>query len=280
MKKITLIGVGLIGTSLIASLKRKGLVDFVTGIDPNAEHLHHAQSLLDDAQTELSQESLLADMIIIATPVGIVSNILKELAKFSLNRTIITDVGSTKRTILQAYQKYLPHHFSYCVAAHPIAGSERHGSLAAQENLFDGKKIIICPHEQQNEASLQMVQQMWEATGAEIIHMNADEHDGVFAHVSHMPHLLAYAFMQTILQSPNRETLLRLAGSGFRDFTRIAASHPDIWTDIAFNNTSAILNELKKYRDEIEQLISMIQTQDQQQLHDYLQQAHQLRSQW
>ena len=281
--QITLVGVGLIGGSLVLDLKRKGLVTKVVGVDIHADNLARAieRKVIDEAVNELNEASVTgADLVLLATPVATLPLLCARLAPLLDKHTIVADVGSTKQSALQAFETYLPQHFPRCVATHPIAGSDRHGALAAQFGLFEHKKLILCPHQQQHTASFELVEKMWQAVGAQTYCMPATEHDAIFAAVSHLPHLLAYAYVHQIATHPQGETYLNFAGSGFRDFTRIASSHPAIWTDITLANRDSLLALLNGYHQQLIQLEHALQQQDADALSRYFTQAKTTRDDW
>lgn len=196
LNQITLIGVGLIGGSFVLDLKRLGLVRHVTGIDVNESNLERAleRKVIDSAAIGIRAEHIAeADLVLIATPVSTLGDICRTIAPFLRPDTVVSDVGSTKQSALAAFARHLPQHLPQCVAAHPIAGSDRSGALAAQFGLYQDKKLILCPHETQNPEAEALVGRLWQAVGAQIFRMSAQEHDAVFAAVSHLPHILAFA---------------------------------------------------------------------------------------
>ncbi|MCP2040977.1 prephenate dehydrogenase [Neisseria sp. HSC-16F19] len=280
---LALIGVGLIGGSLALDLKRGGHVREVVGIDIDADNLTRAleRKVIDRADTRIDGDSIGgADMVLLATPVATLADICRRIAPHLAPQTLVSDVGSTKQSALAAFAQALPQHLPYCVAAHPIAGSDRHGATAAQFGLFAGKKCIVCPHPQQDPAAQATVSALWQTAGAHVHTMDAAEHDAVFAAVSHLPHLLAYAYVHQIGSADARETLLQFAGSGFRDFTRIAASHPAIWTDICLANRDSLQTLLQRQQQELAFLQQCLQQQDRQALADYFQAAKHTRDAW
>ncbi len=283
INKLVLVGVGLIGGSFVLDLKRLGLVGEVVGVDTDATNLARAleRKVIDRACTDLTDSSAAAaDLLVLATPVGTLPAICRQLSPMLAEHTVVTDVGSTKQSALQAFADGLSQQQARCVAAHPIAGSDRHGALAAQFGLFAGKKCIICPHPQQDAQALATVTGLWQAVGAEVHRMPAAEHDAVFAAVSHLPHLLAYAYVHQIDSLPSREALLRFAGSGFRDFTRIAASHPDIWTDICLANREPLQQLLQQQQQQLAFLQHCLQQGDAAALRAFLQTAQHTRNDW
>lgn len=262
---LTLIGVGLIGGSLALDLRRAGLAQHIHGIDPDEENLRQAQQrgIIDSAATQCGAADIArTDIAVIAAPVAAAAQIAHDLAAIVGENTVITDVGSTKQNILEVFRREMPAHFPRCVAAHPIAGSEQSGAAAARYGLFVGQKTVLCPHTQQHSGSLKRVRAMWESVGAQVHIMDAAQHDAVFAAVSHLPHLLAYAYMHRIAADPRAGELLSFAASGFRDFTRIAASRPAIWADAALANRDCLLAELAAYRSTLENLHNLLQHND------------------
>lgn len=283
MKTLVLIGVGLIGGSLALDLKRRNQVGEVVGIDIDGDNLARAleRKVIDRASTTIDAFSIgQADVVLLATPVGVLPAICQSLAPLLAAHTVVTDVGSTKQLALRAFADYLPHHYPHCVAAHPVAGSDRHGALAAQFGLFEGKKCIVCAHEAQDAGSLKTVMALWQAVGARLHELSAAEHDAVFAAVSHLPHLLAYAYVHQIACADGGDELLHFAGSGFRDFTRIAASHPAIWSDICLANRASLQTLLQQQQQQLAFLQHCLAQGDVSALRDYFQAAKDVRDEW
>ena len=283
LNQITLIGVGLIGGSFVLDLKRLGLVRHVTGIDVNESNLERAleRKVIDSAAVGIRAEHIAeADLVLIATPVSTLGNICHTIAPFLRPDTVVSDVGSTKQSALAAFTQHLPQHLPQCVAAHPIAGSDRSGALAAQFGLYQDKKLILCPHETQNPEAEALVGRLWQAVGAHIFCMSAQEHDAVFAAVSHLPHILAFAYVHQILDHADGATYLDFAATGFRDFTRIASSHPAIWTDICFANRDSLLKLLEGQQRQLEKIASLLRNGDSDGLYRYFAEAKQTRDDW
>lgn len=280
---LALIGVGLIGGSFALDLKRLGLVRQVNGIDLNSDNLDRAleRKVIDRAFPEIGAESIGgADVVLIATPVAALPAVCTQIAPHLSAHSIISDVGSTKQSALAAFRRHLPQQLPNCVAAHPIAGSDRHGALAAQFGLYEDKKLVLCPHEAQNPAALQHIEQLWRQVGARTFRMSAEEHDRIFAAVSHLPHLLAFAYVNQIRQHPEGGTFLDFAASGFRDFTRIASSHPAIWTDISLANRDTLLELIAGQRQQLEEIEKLLQTRDADGLYRRFAEAKQTRDEW
>lgn len=280
---ITLIGVGLIGGSFVLDLKHKELAGRVSGIDPDPANLERAleRKVIDRAFGRICAEAVAgADLVLIATPVAALPAVCAELAPLLDGRQVVTDVGSTKQSAINAFCRSLPQHLPRCIAAHPVAGSDRSGALAAQFGLFQGRKLIICPHGGEEAGSLALVESLWQAAGAETCRMDAAAHDAVFAAVSHLPHLLAYAYVHHMAAHPDGGLYLGFAASGFRDFTRIAASHPAIWTDICMANKHSLLALLEGQQQQLAALAAMLEAGDAAALYRYFDRAKQARDDW
>lgn len=283
IKQLTLIGVGLIGGSFALDLKRQNRVDRVVGIDTDANNLARAleRKVIDEAFSEINSTSVgQSDLIVIATPVATLPEICRTLAPLVDKNTVITDVGSTKQSTVDAFYRYLPKQLRYCVAAHPIAGSDRNGALAAQFGLYQDKKLIICPHELQDETAIELIESLWQAVGAQVYRMQAQQHDAIFAAVSHMPHLVAFSYVHQMLDHPDGAQYLKFAASGFRDFSRIASSHPAIWTDIFLANKESLLALIEGQQQQLQQLATLLRENDRQELYRYFEEAKQTRDRW
>lgn len=281
-ENVVLIGVGLIGGSLVLDLKRQQLIAHVHGVDLDTANLERAleRHVIHSASTIMDERITQADLIILATPVGTIAQIAQALKPWLNSHATIIDVGSTKQTTIDNIARYLPGHFERFIATHPIAGSDRHGAMAAQFRLFENKKLILCPHPQQNPVSYQKVWQLWQATGALVSELSPSEHDEILAMVSHLPHLIAYSYMHTIVGQQLGELALDYAGSGFRDFSRIAASHPAIWTDVSFANQDSLLTLIDEQQAQLQRLKNLIKQGDAQALYAYYDQAEQWRAAW
>ena len=283
IRQLTLIGVGLIGGSFALDLKRLGLVRHVAGVDTDAANLERAleRRVIDSASCDISAANVgEAELVLIATPVAALAAVCRAAAPLLRADAIVSDVGSTKQSALAAFAEHLPQHLPRCVAAHPIAGSDRHGALAAQFGLYRNKKLVICPHEGQQPAAAGRIAALWQAVGAQVHRMDAAEHDAVFAAVSHLPHLLAFAYVGQIREHPDVQTFLDFAASGFRDFTRIASSHPAVWRDIALANRGFLQQLAAAQRAQLERLETMLQNRDADGLYRYFAAAKQTRDEW
>ena len=271
MKKIVIFGVGLIGGSVALALKeaqtKPGSMQII-GLGRNPASLASALQLgvidagLDSEQADLQTTLADADVILIAAPVAQTSGILARIKPHLNPHTVITDAGSTKSDVLACAQTILVEQFNQFVGGHPIAGAEKSGVTAARADLFVGKNVVLTPSANTQADALARVTEFWQACGAKVSSMPAQAHDEIFASVSHLPHLLAFALVDELAARPNAAELFGFAASGFRDFTRIAGSHPEMWRDISLANKDALLKELAAYQDELARLKTLLQNQD------------------
>lgn len=271
MKKIVIFGVGLIGGSFALALKKASEVH-ITGIGRSQESLKEALALgVIDAYVDTFSDTLQAnihaacsdaDLILIAAPVAQTTSILQSIKPHLNSHTIITDAGSTKSDVLACAKAVLGAQFNQFVGGHPIAGAEKSGVSVATADLFSGKNVVLTPSPEANIHAVASVADFWRICGANVSEMSAETHDGIFAAVSHLPHLLAFALVDEIASRPNAQQLFSFAASGFRDFTRIAGSHPEMWRDISLANKNALLSELDAYQKELSQLKQLLTNED------------------
>lgn len=284
LNKLVIIGVGLIGGSFALALRKAGLVKHITGIGRSPANMQRAAELgvIDEIASDTATALHNADLVFLAMPVGQTAATMERIAPHLNANTLITDAGSTKQDVVTAARHYLPlknrHHF---VPGHPIAGAEHSGVQAAQADLYTHKHVILTPLPETSAAAVERVQQLWQACGANVSLMPADEHDRVLAATSHLPHLLAFTLMNHLQHSTNSpENLLRFAGSGFRDFTRIASSSPEMWRDICLANREALLEQIKAYQNELNSLRAMLENHDSEALGQAFSQARGMREDW
>ena len=246
---LAVVGVGLIGGSFAAALRRAGQVGRVLGVGRNAQSLARAVELgLIDEAASAEEAAARADLILLATPVGGLGDVLSRMRAHLRSDTVLTDGGSTKAEVVEAARVALGDRVAQFVPGHPIAGAERSGPEAADAGLYRKRTVILTPLAENGESSLELVRRAWRACGADVIDMDADAHDRVLASVSHLPHLLSAVYMEQVAEAADAATRLALAGSGFRDFTRIAAGSPEMWRDIFLSNGDAMLAELADVR--------------------------------
>jgi len=287
--------VGLIGGSVALALKSnkvalalkkaQGLnvvAPLIVGVGRTQESLKEALNLsvIDTLETNIHKACSDADLILIAAPVAQTASILQSIKPHLNKQTIITDAGSTKNDVLACAKEILGEQFSQFVGGHPIAGAEKSGVTAAKEDLFLGKNVVLTPTTETNIHAVAGVAQFWKTCGANVSEMSAEDHDCIFAAVSHLPHLLAFALVDEIASRPNAEQLFNFAASGFRDFTRIAGSHPEMWRDICLANKSALLSELTAYQDELDQLKQLLEHKDGAALQALFERASMARNNW
>ena len=260
--RLAIIGVGLIGGSFALALKRAGAVREVLGVGRDPARLTVARELeLIDRVVDYAEAGQ-ADCILLALPVGETEAVLRQLAPHLKPGAVVTDAGSTKVNVIAAARATLGARFGDFVPGHPIAGSEQSGPGAARADLFQGKKVVLTPQIDIHADALATVRALWEAAGAQVETLDANLHDRVFAAVSHLPHLAAFALVDALAQRADGDTYFRFAASGFRDFTRIAGSNPEMWRDIALANREAVLVELDAYLAALQSLRTAISAED------------------
>lgn len=247
--KVVIVGVGLIGGSFALGLKAAGAVERVVGLGRSAQALARARELgiIDEAAASPQEALRGADLVLLAAPVAQTGPILAQLAPYLEPQTIVTDAGSTKSDVVVAARVALGDRIKQFVPGHPIAGRESNGPDAAILDLYRGKKTVLAPLPENAPDAIDKVAAAWRTCGAVIHMLTPQEHDKVFAAVSHLPHLLAYALVDDIAGKPHADLLFQYAASGFRDFTRIAGSSPEMWRDISLANRDALLGELDAY---------------------------------
>ena len=282
IRRLAILGVGLIGGSLALALKRTGLVETVVGAGRRRENLDVAlkAGVIDAIADSPAQAVQGADVIVLAVPVGSMPGLMDQIAPQLHDRVVLTDVGSTKQDVVAAARTLLPAHLSRFVPGHPIAGAETSGVRAAHADLYRGKDVILTPLPENDPAAVEQVRAMWAGCGAHVERMSAEDHDRVFAAVSHLPHLAAFALMDELAGRENSQQFFRHAGSGFRDFTRIAGSHPEMWRDVALANREAIVAELDAYIERLACIRDLILAVDREALMDVLSRASRARQQW
>jgi prephenate dehydrogenase len=276
---LALVGCGLLGGSMAGAWRRAGCAATVTAFDRDARQAERAVALglADRAAATLAEAVAAADLIVLATPVGAMPGLLVELARDARADALITDVGSTKASVLAAAHQALGEGAARFVPAHPIAGGALPGIEQASAALFEGRWLITTPDADTAPAALARVEAAWSACGARVARMSAPEHDRIFAAVSHLPHLLAFALVHQIAGQPDGARKLQFAGAGFQDFTRIAASDPAMWRDIALANRVALGQELAQFRAQIDTLQAAVAAADAPALDRYFDSASQVR---
>lgn len=280
--KVVIFGVGLIGGSFALALRKANAVTEVVGFGRSVTNLQQALQLgvIDRIGEDIAAEVCDADLILLATPVGQMAELMARIAPYLGAQTLITDGGSTKGDVVRAAYAQLNDNIARFVPAHPIAGAEQSGAAAADAELFAGKNVVLTPLPENPAHSVARVESAWKLCGAHIHKLTHVEHDAIFAAVSHLPHLLSFALVHDLAQRDNRDMLLSFAASGFRDFTRIAASSPEMWRDICIANREALLRELLQYANELHGLYQALERGDAAELEQVFRAASELRSGW
>lgn len=280
--KIVIFGVGLIGGSFALALRKAEAVGEVVGFGRSAATLEQAKQLgiLDRIGTDLAAELGDADIVLLATPVGQMAELMARIAPHLGAHTLVTDGGSTKCDVVGYARTQFGDKLAQFIPAHPIAGAEKSGAAAALADLYSGKKVVLTPLPENSPEAVARVRLAWELCGAKVSELTPQQHDEVFAAVSHLPHLLSFALVHDLAQRGNRDLLLSFAASGFRDFTRIAASSPEMWRDICLANRDALSKELQTYIAELNQMSAMLAAGDAAQLEQIFSTARKLRAGW
>lgn len=264
INKLAIIGVGLMGGSLAMILKEKGEVGEVIGIGRGLENLQKAKELgIIDKYTQSLKEGLAdADVIVVAIPVGSIVNVIQRGQQYMKDGAVITDVGSVKGDIVRDVDMILDGRLSF-IGGHPIAGTEKSGADSAFPELYQGSRCILTPSLFSDESALETMKKMWELTGARVVVMDVEAHDKILAAISHLPHIVAYALVNTVdgIKDFN-ESILKYSAGGFKDFTRIASSSPEMWKDICLMNKVAIMELIDSYITELGNIKSMIEKDD------------------
>lgn len=264
-KKMTIIGVGLLGASLAKACRERDLVEEIAGYGRNRENLKKAQDLkvIDHCPADLEEAVKDADLIVLCTPVSTIVPLIKDIIPNIQPGTLITDVGSVKEPIVHGIDAIIPEGIFF-VGSHPIAGGENSGLEASKASLYQGKKCIITPTEKSNKAALEKTSAFWEAVGMNVINLSSEEHDFIFGAVSHMPHILVYALMNTLgaLKTKDGRDVTAYSGAGLKDITRIASSDPVMWRDICLYNRSHSLDLVDKFQKKLEEIRSIIEKKD------------------
>lgn len=261
-RQMTVVGVGLIGGSLALATKQAGAARTVVGVGRSeaSRAVAQARGLADRVTDDLASGVRGADLVVLAVPVRDIVRLLPEVAQLADPGCVVTDVGSVKGPILAAGDAALPD--GRFVASHPIAGKEQAGPAAARADLFRGANWILTPGPRTRPDAAQKVETLWAAAGARVLRMEAGWHDEVFATVSHLPHLVAYALMDAVLATERGGERIRFSAGGLRDFTRVAGSDPAMWRDIFLMNREPVLRALDGYRDALERLAAAIRDGD------------------
>jgi prephenate dehydrogenase len=282
LKKIVIVGVGLIGGSFALGLRKAGAVERVVGVGRSAASLQRAQQLglIDVATTSMAEALQDADLVLLSIPVAQTEAVLTAIKPHLSLNTVVTDAGSIKTEVIAAARRALGDRIGQFVPGHPIAGREISGPDAAIADLYVGKKVVLTPLAENRAADVELVAEAWRYCGAQVHQMQAEQHDAVFAAVSHLPHLLSFAFVDEVVQKSQADLLFEYAASGFRGFTRLASSSPEMWRDISLANQAAILNELDAYIAQLNRFREQLAAGDADAMQAMFARAQQARQNW
>ena len=258
--KLVVIGVGLIGGSFACALRKAGLVREIVGVGRGRANLEQAVELgvIDRYSVDAADAVVGADLVVLGVTLGATAGVLAQIAPVLGARTIVTDVGSTKASVVAAARAALGAHFPRFVPGHPIAGTEHSGAAAAFAELFLAHRVILTPVADTDQHALGVVRSLWEQCGARVVDMAVDDHDRVLAATSHLPHVLAYTLVDMLAAEPDADDIFACAAGGFRDFTRIASSNPEMWRDIALANRDALLAICGDYRARLDSMMQAL----------------------
>ncbi len=264
IKSISIAGVGLIGGSFARAIRAGGYRGQIIGYGRSEESLKRAVELgvIDSYELDLESAASKSELIMLAVPVGTIPKLLPALQKYVEQGTILTDAGSTKGSVVEAVEQAFGHLPASFVPGHPIAGTEKSGVEASFAELYQDRRVILTPTDTSSTDAVSEVRALWEMAGAEVVEMSVQHHDEVLAATSHLPHMLAFTLVDTLARLEDHDDIFRFAAGGFRDFTRIASSDPDMWHDICLNNRQALLAMIQRYSDELALLTEAISEGD------------------
>ena len=283
--KLVVIGVGLIGGSFALAMRRSGATSNVLGVGRGRDNLEAARRLglvdramaLDEPWTAELHD---ADLVFLATPVGQMPTLLAAIAGQIGPRTVLTDAGSTKQDVIEAARSHLRDDFPRFVPGHPIAGTEHSGAAAAFEALFRDRQVILTPLPETEPGAISRVADCWAHCGATVRRLAADRHDAILSAVSHLPHVLAFALMSELAARSDADEHFDLAGTGLRDLTRLAGSHPGMWRDVCLANRDALRRDIARYREELDRIDVLLERRDGDALLSLFGRARAARSAW
>ena len=280
--KLVVIGVGLIGGSFALALKQAQAVRHVVGVGRGRKNLATALKtrVIDEATTDAASAVHDADLVLLGTPVGQMAEVMAKIAPHLPSNAVITDGGSTKVDVIIHARRFLGEHYARFVPAHPVAGTEKSGAAAARPDLYRDKTVILTPQPATMAPALRLVRAAWQQCGARVLRLDAREHDGIFAAVSHLPHVIAFALVNTLARRADARRLFAFSGGGLRDTVRIAGSSPEMWRDVCLANREALLAALDAYEAELERVRAAIENGDGAALDELFERARAAREKW
>ncbi len=267
-QRMAIAGVGLIGGSLAQAVKERKVVGEVVGVGRNEERLKRAceAGIIDSFTARIDDSLGTVDLMVIATPVCLIADLVEKMIPFLKEGTVITDVGSVKKEIVEQVEGFMPDTLHF-VGGHPIAGTENSGFEHSFSTLFEDRTCILTPIESTNQQALRQVQELWSGVGSIVVCLNCDEHDEILAAVSHLPHMVAYGMVNCLLTIEGfEENIFSFSAGGFKDFTRIAGSDPAMWRDIALMNREKLLSMIERFQSYLEELKEAIEQKDSEKL--------------
>jgi prephenate dehydrogenase len=281
-QRLALIGCGLMGGSFALALRKARLVHHITGFSASEKTRQRAVELgvIDQACSSVAEAVQDADLVLLAVPVGAMHSSFAAMRDAMAPQALLMDVGSTKCDVIAAAQANLGERLNCLVPAHPIAGKEVAGIEHAEANLYEERRTILTPLPQNSIRQIKMASEVWTAIGSHVSQMTPEAHDATFAAVSHLPHLLAFAAVNALTAQPQGSAFLEMAGPGFRDFSRIAASDPAVWRDILSANRDEVLTQMAHFRAALDQFENTLKQDDTAALQQLIQQASSVRSAW
>ena len=281
-ERVAILGVGLIGGSFALALKEARACGHVVGAGRNSANLKLAleRRVIDSIAADAVAAAHGADLVLLAAPLAQFPKLFRDVASVLGPKAAVTDGGSTKRDVVAAARAALGRKIGQFVPAHPIAGGEKSGAGAASATLFQKKRVVLTPLHENSETTINRVNDAWSACGANVARMTPEEHDAVLGAVSHLPHVLAYALVHEIASRDNGAQLFGYAAGGFRDFTRIASSHPEMWRDICLANRDRLLAELDRYGEKLQAVRRLLEAADGAGLEKLFAEAREARERW
>ncbi len=282
IKRLCLIGVGLIGASLLRALRRAGVVDEIVGCGRTQATLETALKLgvIDRFELDPAKAVAGADVVVLAVPLGAMEGIFAAIAPALSSDVVLTDVGSAKASVVNAAENVFSELPAGFVPGHPIAGTEKSGVEASFAELFDGRRVILTPTSRSSKAAVECTRAMWRACGAEVMEMEIAHHDDVLAATSHLPHMLAYSLVDMLARRDDSQEIFDYAAGGFRDFTRIASSDPTMWHDITLANREALATLLEQFSLDLQKLATAAREGDSAYLKNMFARAKQARDEF
>jgi prephenate dehydrogenase len=281
-ERVAILGVGLIGGSFALALKEARACAHVAGAGRNRANLRLAleRGVIDSIAADAVAAAHGADLVLLAAPLAQFPRLFRDVAAVLGPKAVVTDGGSTKRDVVAAARAALGRKIGQFVPAHPIAGGEKSGAGAASAALFQKKRVVLTPLYENSETTINKVNDAWSACGANVARMTPEEHDAILGAVSHLPHVLAYALVHEIASRDNGAQLFGYAAGGFRDFTRIASSHPEMWRDICLANRDRLLAELDRYGEKLQAVRRLLEAADGPGLEKVFAEARAARERW